>query len=98
MSTLLQFECEFRRFSLDRSQTNQFSEFHSLVKSSHHLPPDMPFTLSYTDPRNGDLLPINNDDNMLRAFGTAQPLLRVFVYREKGIIMWGFDDPKLWGR
>lgn len=80
------FECEFRRFSLDRSQTTQFSEFHSLVKSSHHLPADMPFTISYTDPRNGDLLPINNDDNMLRAFGTAQPLLRIFVYRERDLM------------
>jgi partitioning defective protein 6 len=70
---------------LDRSETSQFLEFHSLIKSSHHLPTDMPFTISYTDPRNGDLLPINNDDNMLRAFGTAQPLLRIFVYRERGM-------------
>ena len=44
----------------------------------------MPFTISYTDPRNGDLLPVNNDDNMIRAFTTAMPFIRLFVYREQG--------------
>ena len=65
-------------------QLNQFEAFHALVKESHHLPSDMPFTISYTDPRNGDLLPINNDDNLVRAFTTAVPLLRVIVYRKQG--------------
>lgn len=69
---------------MDRSQTTQFADLHSLVKDSHRLPTEMPFTISYTDPRNGDLLPINNNDNMLRAFGTSLPLLRLFVYREQG--------------
>ena len=69
---------------MDRSQTTQFNEFYSLVKDSHHLPADMPFTISYTDPRNGDLLPINNNDNLMRAFSTALPLLRLFIYREQG--------------
>lgn len=81
---LLQFECEYRRFNLNRTQLNQFDMFHALVKESHHLPSDMPFTISYTDPRNGDLLPINNDDNLVRAFTTAVPLLRVIVYRKQG--------------
>ena len=65
-------------------QLNQFEAFHALVKESHHLPSDMPFTISYTDPRNGDLLPINNDDNLVRAFTTAVPMLRVIVYRKQG--------------
>lgn len=81
----VQFECEFRRFSVDRTQTNQFGEFHALVKDTLHLPSDMPFTISYTDPRNGDLLPITNDDNLIRAFSTAIPLLRLFIYRKQGI-------------
>ena len=69
---------------MDRTQVNHFNDFHSLVKESHHLPTDMPFTVSYTDPRNGDLLPINNDDNLMRAFTTAMPLLRLFIYRKQG--------------
>ena len=44
----------------------------------------MPFTVSYTDPRSSDLLPINNDENMTRAFLTAMPLIKLFVYRERG--------------
>lgn len=80
------FECEFRRFSVDRSQTTQFSDLYGLVKDSHRLPEEMPFTISYTDPRNGDLLPINNNDNMLRAFSTSLPLLRLFVYREQDLM------------
>lgn len=44
----------------------------------------MAFSLSYTDPRNQDLLPITNDENMMRAFLTAMPLIKLFVYRERG--------------
>ncbi|CAI8025033.1 Partitioning defective protein 6, partial [Geodia barretti] len=76
------FECEFRRFGVDRRNCKTLDDFHSLVKESHHLPADMPFTISYTDPRNGDLLPITNDENLQRAFTTAMPLLRLFIYRE----------------
>lgn len=76
------FECEFRRFCVDRNNCKTFDDFHSLVKESYHLPSDMPFTISYTDPRNGDLLPITNDDNLQRAFTTAMPLLRLFIYRK----------------
>ena len=72
---------------MDRAQTTQFVDLHSLVKDSHRLPAEMPFTISYTDPRNGDLLPINNNDNMLRAFSTSLPLLRLFVYREQGMLI-----------
>lgn len=71
---------------MDRTQVNQFDDFHALVKESHHLPGDMPFTVSYTDPRNGDLLPINNNDNLNRAFTTAMPLLRLVIYRKQGMI------------
>lgn len=85
LSDFVQFECEFRRFSVDRAKLKQFLEFHLLVKDLHCLPSDINFTISYTDPRNGDLLPINNDDNLMRAYTTAMPLLRLFIYREQGI-------------
>jgi len=62
----------------------KFTEFYLLVKELHCLPDEINFTTSYTDPRNGDLLPINNDDNLLRAYSTAMPLLRLFIYREQG--------------
>lgn len=80
----MQFECEFRRFNIDRSQASHFGDFYSMVGESHHLPSEMPFTISYTDPRNGDLLPITNNDNLLHAFSTALPLLRLLVYRKQG--------------
>lgn len=86
------FECEYRRFNLNRMQLNQFEAFHALVKESHHLPSDMPFTISYTDPRNGDLLPINNDDNLVRAFTTAVPMLRVIVYRKQEFMLDAMND------
>ena len=92
--TLLQFECEFRRFSVDRTQTSQFDAFYSLVKDSHHLPSDMPFTVSYTDPRNGDLLPITNSDNLMRAYTTAMPLLRLVIYRKQGVCVGHIHSPK----
>lgn len=43
---------------------------------------DIPFLISYTDPKDGDLLPINNDDNLLLALQNARPLLRVLLQRK----------------
>lgn len=39
----------------------------------------------YIDPRDQELLPINNDDNFGRALKTAQPLLRIIVQREEDL-------------
>lgn len=72
--------CDFRRFSVDQAEMKKFISF---FKELHCLPDEINFSISYTDPRNGDLLPINNDDNLLRAFSTAMPLIRLFIYREK---------------
>ena len=80
----MQFESEFRRFNVDRTKMTRFDAFSDLVRGFFRLPPEMHITMSYTDPRNSDLLPINNDDNLQRAFSTAMPLLRVFIYREQG--------------
>ncbi len=69
---------------MHRAKSPEFDDFYGLVRESHHLPPEMPFTISYIDPRNGDLLPITNDHNLLRAFSTALPLLKILVFRKQG--------------
>ena len=81
----IQFESEFRRFNVDRTKMTRFEAFSALVRDFFRLPPEMHITITYTDPRNSDLLPINNDDNLQRALSTAMPLLRMFVYREQGV-------------
>lgn len=76
-----QFDAEFRRFSVSRQDAGKYEEFRGLIERLHHLA-DVPFLISYTDPRDGDLLPINNDDNLGRALLTARPLLRIIVQRK----------------
>nr|CAG4645667.1 EOG090X09SP [Lynceus sp. MCZ IZ 141354] len=75
------FEAEFRRFSVDRSRPLKFEGFRSLLEKLHCISSEL-FSISYTDPRDGDLLPINNDDNFARALMAAKPLLRIVVLRK----------------
>ncbi|OXA62109.1 partitioning defective protein 6 [Folsomia candida] len=75
------FEAEFRRFGVDRTSKATFEEFRSLLERLHHLE-EIPFLVSYTDPKDGDLLPINNDDNLSLALQNARPLLRVLIQRK----------------
>lgn len=75
------FDAEFRRFSVSRTTTMKYEEFHGLLERLHRLG-DVAFLISYTDPRDGDLLPINNDDNLARALQNARPLLRVIIQRK----------------
>lgn len=77
------FDAEFRRFPLDKAKLKTFEEFYKYVQTIHKLQA-IPFTTWYTD-MHGDLLPINNDDNFLRAVTTARPLLRVFVQRKGNV-------------
>lgn len=49
-----------------------------------HRLKDTSFLISYIDPSDQDLLPINNDENLRRALFNAKPLLRVIIQR-KGI-------------
>lgn len=77
-----QFDAEFRRWSINRSDsTHSFDEFYSSIETLHKLN-GLPFLISYVDPRDNDLLPINNDDNFLRALTTARPLLRLFIQKK----------------
>ncbi|CAH3041381.1 unnamed protein product [Pocillopora meandrina] len=76
------FDAEFRRFPLDKTRLTSYEDFYKHVQAIHKLQ-SIPFSTWYTD-MYGDLLPINNDDNFLRAVTTARPLLRVFVQRKGG--------------
>merc|ERR1719266_257807 len=65
-----------------------FESFRELLEVLHLLKgspsdniPPTPFHISYVDPKDNDLLPINNTDNYLRALQTAKPVLRLVVQR-----------------
>lgn len=75
------FDAEFRRFSIIKDTLVHFDEFRGLIERLHHLK-DIAFLVSYTDPRDGDLLPINNDENLRRALTNARPMLRIIVQRK----------------
>ncbi|KAF4522223.1 hypothetical protein B566_EDAN009067 [Ephemera danica] len=75
------FDAEFRRFSVRRDEGPTYEEFRALLEQLHSLTEE-PFLVSYTDPRDGDLLPINNDDNFGRALRSARPLLRIIIQRK----------------
>ncbi|ENN71383.1 partitioning defective 6 homolog beta-like [Dendroctonus ponderosae] len=75
------FEAEFRRFSLERTGQAKFEEFSALLEKLHKLR-NLAFLISYIDPSDQDLLPINNDDNLRRALVNAKPLLRVIIQRK----------------
>lgn len=64
----------------------KYDEFHGLLERLYQLG-DVAFLISYTDPRDGDLLPINNDDNLGRALQNARPLLRVIIQRKGKLLM-----------
>jgi len=74
------FVAEFRRFSLVKELLPKYDEFRKILERLHGLQIE-PFYISYTDPNDGDLLPINNDDNFARALQAARPLLRIHIQR-----------------
>ncbi|KAK5647343.1 hypothetical protein RI129_002235 [Pyrocoelia pectoralis] len=75
------FDAEFRRFSIERHQQVKFEDFKGLLERLFKLR-DIAFLVSYIDPSDQDLLPINNDDNLRRALINAKPLLRVIIQRK----------------
>lgn len=85
VDVVLQFDAEFRRISLPKTDVGKYEDFRSLIERLHKLV-EVPFVLSYTDPKDGDLLPINNDDNLGRAVLNARPLLRIIIQRKGKIL------------
>jgi len=80
----MQFDAEFRRFGLSRSNLPTFDGFIRLLEEIHKLNGSS-FTVAYTDPE-GDLLPITNNENFAMALLTARPLLRVFIHRKGEVV------------
>uniref|UniRef100_A0A3Q0SKN2 Par-6 family cell polarity regulator gamma b n=1 Tax=Amphilophus citrinellus TaxID=61819 RepID=A0A3Q0SKN2_AMPCI len=74
---------EFRRFSVNRVKPGKFEEFYKLILHIHRIA-NMEVMIGYADVH-GDLLPINNDDNFVKAVSTAHPLLRIFIQRQEEV-------------
>lgn len=83
---LFQFEAEFRRFMIKRNEMTMYQDFRMFVNTIHKLN-EIQFLISYVD-KDGDILPINNDDNYARALSVAEPLLRL-ILRRKGASLMG---------
>lgn len=75
------FDAEFRRWGFKRTEPTTFENFSALIQQLHRLQ-NIQYLILYIDPRDNDLLPINNDDNFGRALKTAKPLLRIIVQRK----------------
>lgn len=80
-----QFDADIIRFSINRNEPVSYEDFGKLLAQRHDIGADLNFLIWYTDPTDGDLLPINNDNNLARALLAAKPLLRIFIQR-KGTI------------
>ncbi|XP_078543991.1 partitioning defective 6 homolog gamma [Lissotriton helveticus] len=74
------FGAEFRRFPLNRYQPGRYEDFYKLILHVHQIA-NTEVMLGYADVH-GDLLPINNDDNFVKAVTSAIPLLRVFIQKQ----------------
>ncbi|KAF6772272.1 hypothetical protein AHF37_08746 [Paragonimus kellicotti] len=75
------FDAEFRRISVDPSAVAKFEDFYRLLERLHQLH-TIPFVVQYVDPKNADLLPINNDKNYEVALTVSRPLLRILLQRK----------------
>lgn len=65
---------------MDRTKLTKSDDFYELVNKLHKLQ-DIPFLITYTDSY-GDQLPINNDDNYLKALNTVKGCLRLQIQRK----------------
>lgn len=78
-SLLTKYDAEFRRFGLQRQTINKFDQFYELIERLHGIN-GIQFNIFYTD-KDGDLLPINNDNNLARVLQVTAGLLRLIVLR-----------------
>jgi len=70
---------------MNRNEPMRYEEFGMLLAQRHALGEDFNFSIWHAD-TDGDLLPINNDNNLARALLTARCLLRIFIQRKGRII------------
>lgn len=75
----LKLDAEFRRFTINPNKVGTYEDFYAFLERMHHLG-DVPFLVGYTDPQ-GDLLPINNDDNYLKALTSSKPPLKIVLQK-----------------
>ncbi|XP_011695059.1 PREDICTED: partitioning defective 6 homolog gamma [Wasmannia auropunctata] len=75
------FDADIIRFSMNRNEPMSYEDFGKLLAQRHDLGADFNFSIWYTD-TDGDLLPINNDNNLARALANAKCLLRIFIHRK----------------
>lgn len=81
------FDAEFRRFAVHLGDYQTFEVFQNMLAEVHLLKAASSkdhhsFHIFYIDPKDNDLLPINNTDNYLRAMKNAKPLLRLVIQRQ----------------
>lgn len=62
---------------MDRCEPGRYKDFYRLIVRLHHLW-QMDVHIGYADVQ-GELLPINNDDNFCKAVTSTQYLLRIFI-------------------
>lgn len=74
------YDAEFRRFGLNRIGIGKFDEFYHLLERLHGLY-GIQFNICYTD-KDGDLLPINNDNNLARVLHVTMGVLRLIILRK----------------
>lgn len=79
---------------MHRSDIRTFEDFYKQVETLHRMK-NLQFLISYIDPKDNDLLPINNDDNFGRAVSTAKPILRVHIQRKGILIIFKYIDSKI---
>ncbi|KYN02679.1 Partitioning defective 6 like protein gamma [Cyphomyrmex costatus] len=79
------FDADIIRFSMNRNEPMSYEDFGKLLAQRHDLGTDFSFSIWYTD-TDGDLLPINNDNNLARALANAKCLLRIFIHRKGKIL------------
>ena len=66
---------------MHRSSVAGFEAFHERLQALHKLH-GVAFVVFYTDPTHGDLLPINNDENLAKAISSGKPFLRLILQRK----------------
>uniref|UniRef100_A0A0N4ZTU6 PDZ domain-containing protein n=1 Tax=Parastrongyloides trichosuri TaxID=131310 RepID=A0A0N4ZTU6_PARTI len=79
------FDFEYRRFSINvpRDLSFTFELFCDILQRRHDLK-NIPISIIYIN-KNGDSLPINNENNMRKAFENDKNVLKIFISRKQDL-------------